>query len=155
MHYKKLEGKRIYLSPMNVEDTEKYVKWMNDRKVTDGIASTAKLINSISEKAWVEKIMENVVEEVTVDAVITQDGAINNVEEIEKALEEGKLPDNSTPDTPETVDTETENEPTVEETKPEEKDVQAVEKKKPAKKFKRRTTDQVFGHTWMGVIYDV
>ena len=74
---------------------------------------------------------------------------------IEKALEEGKLPDNSTPDTPETVDTETENEPTVEETKPEEKDVQAVEKKKPAKKFKRPTTDQVFGHTWMGVIYDV
>ena len=58
MHYKKLESERIYLSPMNVEDTEKYVKWLNDRKVTDGIASTAKLINSISEKAWIEKIME-------------------------------------------------------------------------------------------------
>ena len=58
MYYKKLEGKRIYLSPMNVEDAEKYVKWMNDRKVTDGIASTAKLINTISEKAWIEKIME-------------------------------------------------------------------------------------------------
>lgn len=58
MHYKKLEGKNIYLSPMNLDDVETYVKWMNDRAVTDGIASTDKLVNNISEKAWVEKTME-------------------------------------------------------------------------------------------------
>ena len=30
MYFKKIEGKKVYLSPMCVEDAEKYVKWMND-----------------------------------------------------------------------------------------------------------------------------
>jgi len=58
MHYKKLEGKRVYLSPMTLEDAELYTKWLNDRGVTDGIHSTAKLINEVSEKEWVQKILE-------------------------------------------------------------------------------------------------
>lgn len=59
MRYKKIESERIYLSPLTIEDAEMYTKWMNDRKVTDGIASTSRLTNSITEKAWVEKIMES------------------------------------------------------------------------------------------------
>lgn len=58
MHYKKIEGNRVYLSPMTLDDAEKYTKWMNDRKVTDGIHSTSKLTNDISERSWVEKIMD-------------------------------------------------------------------------------------------------
>lgn len=58
MHYKKLEGKNVYLSPMKMDDLEMYVKWMNDREVTDGTNSTCKIINDFSEKAWMEKILD-------------------------------------------------------------------------------------------------
>ena len=58
-YFKKLEGKRIYLSPINTEDYEMYAKWMNDRNVTDGINATNKLITIENEKEWTEKINNN------------------------------------------------------------------------------------------------
>lgn len=58
MHYKKLIGDRIYLSPITLEDTNKYVEWMNDRKITDNLNSTYKLINEIGEREWLTKTME-------------------------------------------------------------------------------------------------
>ena len=36
-YYKKLVGEKIYLSPLNVEDAEKYVEWFTDFRTTDGI----------------------------------------------------------------------------------------------------------------------
>ncbi len=33
-YYQKLKGERIYLSPINVEDTPKYSEWINDMAVT-------------------------------------------------------------------------------------------------------------------------
>ena len=32
MYFKKLEGEHIYLSPVSVEDVEKYTRWLNDLK---------------------------------------------------------------------------------------------------------------------------
>ena len=29
-YYKKITGKRIYLSPINADDVEIYIKWMNE-----------------------------------------------------------------------------------------------------------------------------
>ena len=58
MYYKKLEGKKIYLSPMMEEDAEKYIKWLSDRKVSDGLRSTCKLYNIVSEREWIQKNME-------------------------------------------------------------------------------------------------
>ncbi|MBR2712828.1 MAG: GNAT family N-acetyltransferase [Bacilli bacterium] len=58
MYHKKLEGKRIYLSPMNIEDAETYIKWLADRRVSDGTNATCKLYNIVSEKEWIEKNME-------------------------------------------------------------------------------------------------
>lgn len=55
MYYKKIEGERIYLSPMCIEDAPKYVKWMNDFKVTDGINSSAKVITLENEIKWLEE----------------------------------------------------------------------------------------------------
>lgn len=55
MYYKKVEGERIYLSPMCMDDAEKYVKWMNDFKVTDGINNSRNVINLESEKKWIEE----------------------------------------------------------------------------------------------------
>lgn len=57
MYFKKLEGKRVYLSPMTLDDVNDYTKWMNDRKVTDNIHSTSKVVTTIGEKEWVEKLM--------------------------------------------------------------------------------------------------
>lgn len=54
-YYKKLIGKRIYLSPMNVEDAEIYVKWLNDFSVTDGIGTSSNVITLSSEKEWILK----------------------------------------------------------------------------------------------------
>lgn len=55
MYYKKIEGERIYLSPMCIDDAEKYTKWMNDFKVTDGINGSRNVISLESEKKWIEE----------------------------------------------------------------------------------------------------
>ena len=57
MYFKKLESERIYLSPMSIDDVNDYTKWMNDRRVTDNIHSTSKVITTIGEREWVEKLM--------------------------------------------------------------------------------------------------
>ena len=57
-YVKKMEGEKVYLSPMTLEDAEKYTKWMNDRNVTDGIHSTAKLTNIVCETNWVNRVLE-------------------------------------------------------------------------------------------------
>ena len=49
-YFKKIEGERIYLSPINSEDAEKYVYWMNDRTITDNIARTTAITTFESEK---------------------------------------------------------------------------------------------------------
>lgn len=49
-YFKKLIGERIYLSPINIENAEKYVEWMNDFKVTDGIGRSAGLMTIEDEK---------------------------------------------------------------------------------------------------------
>ncbi len=51
-YFKKLVGKRIYLSPMNVEDVNTYVKWLNDFNVTDGLGTSGSITSLESEKAW-------------------------------------------------------------------------------------------------------
>ncbi len=54
-YYKKLVGKKIYLSPMNIEDAETYVKWLNDFSVTDGLGTSDKITSLESEKEWISK----------------------------------------------------------------------------------------------------
>lgn len=55
MYYKKIEGERVYLSPMCIEDAEKYAKWMNDFKVTDGINGSRNITTLESERKWIEE----------------------------------------------------------------------------------------------------
>ncbi len=54
-YFKKLIGKRLYLSPMNIEDAETYVKWLNDKRVTDGIGTTNRITSLDSEKDWIKQ----------------------------------------------------------------------------------------------------
>ncbi len=44
-YFKKLLGERIYLSPMNIEDSEKYVEWFCDFKTADGIEKSGNLMS--------------------------------------------------------------------------------------------------------------
>lgn len=58
-YFKKIVGKRLYLSPISLEDTNAYVKWLNDFEITDRLNQSCKICNEISEKAWIEKTLEN------------------------------------------------------------------------------------------------
>jgi len=53
-YFKKLIGKRVYLSPMNVDDADIYVKWLNDFNVTDGVGSSCRITSLESEKEWLK-----------------------------------------------------------------------------------------------------
>lgn len=48
-YYKKIEGSRLYLSPVNIEDRDIYTKWMNDKEVTENIGRYYKMINNYFE----------------------------------------------------------------------------------------------------------
>lgn len=58
-YYKKLIGERIYLSPTNIEDAEKYVEWFSDFKTTDGIGKSSSVMTVESEREWIEKNLKN------------------------------------------------------------------------------------------------
>jgi RimJ/RimL family protein N-acetyltransferase len=53
-YFKKLVGKRCYLSPINVEDAELYVAWLNDRDVAEGLASHQELFSIAREREILE-----------------------------------------------------------------------------------------------------
>ena len=49
-YFKKIEGERLYLSPINEEDVETYVKWMNDFSVTDGLGTSHNITTIYGER---------------------------------------------------------------------------------------------------------
>lgn len=49
-YFKKMSGKRCYLSPMNPEDAEKYVAWLNDMEVAQYLTVAHHIINLDVEK---------------------------------------------------------------------------------------------------------
>lgn len=58
MYFKKLEGEKVYLSPCDIDDAQKYSMWLNDRCITDNLGTTAKLNNTLCEREWLTKILE-------------------------------------------------------------------------------------------------
>jgi len=52
-YYKKIEGDKIYLSPMSIEDAETYALWMNDPEITDGIGTSTKIVSLDWERDWI------------------------------------------------------------------------------------------------------
>lgn len=52
-YFKKIVGEKVYLSPINEEDVEIYVKWMNDFGVTDGLGSSHLVTTLNGEKDWI------------------------------------------------------------------------------------------------------
>ena len=58
-YFKKLVGERIYLSPLNIEDAEKYVEWFCDFKMTDGIGKSGSIMTLEAEKEWIDRTLKN------------------------------------------------------------------------------------------------
>ena len=57
-YFKKLVGERVYLSPVNIEDAEKYIKWLNDFNITDYTGRSGKVITLEEENQNI--LMENI-----------------------------------------------------------------------------------------------
>lgn len=60
-YFKKLEGENIYLSPINNEDIEKYVYFLNDKNVTNNIGTTNEITTIESEKEWITNANKNTI----------------------------------------------------------------------------------------------
>ena len=56
-YFKKLIGERIYLSPRNNEEIEKFTEWLNDFETTDYIGRSALIITLEGEKKYFEESM--------------------------------------------------------------------------------------------------
>ena len=54
-YFKKLVGDRIYLSPRNNEDVEKFTEWMNDFQVTDYTGRSGVIMSLEGEKKYLEE----------------------------------------------------------------------------------------------------
>ena len=54
-YFKKLVGDRIYLSPRNPEDYEKFTEWLNDFETTDYLGRSGNMVSLDAEKEYLEK----------------------------------------------------------------------------------------------------
>lgn len=53
-YFKKLEGDRIYLSPMNPDDAEIYTKWLNNREINQYLSVHNSLISLKGEREYLD-----------------------------------------------------------------------------------------------------
>ncbi len=51
-HYRKLIGKKLYLSPVSEEDVETYIKWMNDEIVGLNFGQNMNVVGSRNDLKW-------------------------------------------------------------------------------------------------------
>lgn len=56
MYFKKLVGKKCYLSPVDVADFQKYTEWLNDLEITRNLLASSWSLNEMVEKEALEKI---------------------------------------------------------------------------------------------------
>jgi len=59
MYFKKLVGKKCYLSPMDIDDAEKYTEWLNDFELTSNLILYNSVINIETEKEFLEKLSKD------------------------------------------------------------------------------------------------
>jgi RimJ/RimL family protein N-acetyltransferase len=55
-YFKKVEGEKVYLSPINLDDCELYVKWLNNPNITQYLDCNDSLITLSRERELLEKI---------------------------------------------------------------------------------------------------
>ena len=55
-YFKKMEGEKVYLSPINLDDYELYVKWLNNPNITQYLDINDSLITLSKEKELLDNI---------------------------------------------------------------------------------------------------
>ena len=58
MYFKKLVGKKCYLSPIDVDDVEQFTEWLNDLEVTQNLILYPQIISVENEKEFLEKLVK-------------------------------------------------------------------------------------------------
>jgi RimJ/RimL family protein N-acetyltransferase len=56
MYFKKLIGKKCYLSPIDINDAEKFTEWLNDLEVIENMLLYPQIISLSNEKEYLEKL---------------------------------------------------------------------------------------------------
>ena len=57
MYFKKLTGKKCYLSPIDENDAEKFTEWLNDLEITQYLSAMyPRVINAKNEKEFLERL---------------------------------------------------------------------------------------------------
>jgi RimJ/RimL family protein N-acetyltransferase len=56
MYFKKLVGKKCYLSPIDVNDAEKFTEWLNDMEILVNLQLYGGIINLENEKAFLSNL---------------------------------------------------------------------------------------------------
>lgn len=51
-YFRKIIGERLYLSPVNPDDAETYIKWMNNKAVANYFGSYSSVVSSKNELKW-------------------------------------------------------------------------------------------------------
>lgn len=77
MYYKKMVGKKCYLSPINPEDYEVYTKWVNDMEVAVGMLFSTSLLTPMAEKQILERLARQEYNFAIID--LEKDEVIGNV----------------------------------------------------------------------------
>ena len=77
-YFKKLVGEHIYLSPMSLEDVEKYTEWMNDFETTDYTGRSSQMYTVENERKWLEGSIEDKSNQIFGIVVLENDKLIGN-----------------------------------------------------------------------------
>ncbi len=77
-YFKKLVGEHIYLSPIRVEDVEKYTEWMNDFETTDYTGRSSQIYTVENERKWLEGSIEDKSNQIFGIVVLENDKLIGN-----------------------------------------------------------------------------
>jgi RimJ/RimL family protein N-acetyltransferase len=59
MYFKKMVGKKCYLSPIDINDAEKYVEWLNDPEVIINLTFYNRIISMANEKTFLEDLSKD------------------------------------------------------------------------------------------------
>jgi RimJ/RimL family protein N-acetyltransferase len=59
MYFKKMAGKKCYLSPIDVNDVERFTEWLNDLEVTQYVTLYPQIISLTNEKEVLEYLSKN------------------------------------------------------------------------------------------------
>jgi len=91
MYFKKLVGKKCYLSPVDVNDVDKFVEWLNDLELTKYLLIYPHIISIENEKGFLEKLSNehtySIIENDTNELI--GNCGFNNIDHINQTAEVG------------------------------------------------------------------